>query len=110
MTTDTRAPVTSAGRFEFDDARWQALMSDMPSGYPKNASSAHQAMLIPGCCIKSAECRPGDLNRRRFTARVLRVDAGADEVTVLSHVQTFGEGLYVWTGTVAEYFSAWECD
>ena len=98
------------GRFEFDEAKWRGLSLTMPFGMPKDASSAHQAMLIPGCCVKSAERRPGDAYRRRFTARVLRVDAGADEVTVLSHVQTFGEGQYVWTGSVAEYFSAWECD
>ena len=105
----TRAPITSAGTFDFDRTQWHKLKVDLPSAMAKRASSAEEAMTLPGCCLKSRELR-GSTEWRRFTGKLLSIDLEADEVVVLSHEQTFGEGLYVWRGTADQYADVWECD
>jgi len=87
---------------------WTEAALDLPFSTPMDAKSPGEAMLIPGCCLKSVEReRPGGWPK--YFARLVSIDQTNDRVLVIS--QVLGDSpRFLWTGTMAEYTAVWDCD
>lgn len=96
-----------AETMELDKARWHDAWLDTPLSRPP-ARTPGEAMLQPGCCVKSREMQDGW--PRHFGVLVLlNLDLSVDRAVVRGH-GTPASPRFVWEGTIAEYLAVWDCD
>lgn len=90
-----------------DDKKWAEAWLDTPFGRPKDPKSAHEAMKVPSCGVKSKE--RSEKGWPKHTGQLVAYSEERDQVIV----RGYGDAVspkFVWTGTVPEYFAFWDCD
>lgn len=88
-----------------DEKKWVEAFLDTPFGRPQNPASAHDAMMMPSCGVKSKE-----RSEKGWPKHCGQLVAYSEAKVI---VRGYGDAVspkFVWTGTVPEYFSFWDCD
>ena len=96
--------------FKFDPVLWNEAYLDTPLATLPAGLTHDEALTTPGCYVKARIGGALDTSGRPLLGRLVSITEG---IALVRSNEPYHNGAgkpFVWSGSVASYFTTWRCD